>query len=63
MVPLGWKLMIPRSSASWSPSSGSGLTPATTYNQVLFLAPLEVVRVVLNIPLVSRYLSEPQALK
>ena len=42
--------MIPRGSSQWSPSSGSGLAPATTYTQVLFVAPLEVVRVVLVFP-------------
>ena len=40
-----------------------GLTPATTYAQVSFVAPLELVRVVLKMPLVSRYLSEPHALR
>ena len=55
------KLMIPRSSASWSPRSSSGLAPATTYNQVLFIAPLAVVKVVLNMPLASRYSDDPYA--
>ena len=31
--------------ALWSPSSGSGLAPATTYTQVSLVAPLEVLRV------------------
>ena len=52
--PSGLKLTMPRSSASWSARSGSGIAPATTYTQVLFVAPLAVVKVVLNMPLVSR---------
>ena len=43
--------------------SGSFLDPATTYTQVLFLAPLAVVKVVLNIPLVSRYVDDPHSLR
>ena len=37
--------------------------PTTTYTQVSLVAPLEVLRVVLNMPLVSRYLLESKALK
>ena len=48
------KLTMPGYSASWSPRSGSGLAPATMYTQVLFVAPLVVVKVVLNMPLVAR---------
>jgi hypothetical protein len=62
-LPSGWKLITPRSSASSSPSSGSGLVPPTTYTHVTLLAPPATLMVVWNMPLVSRYLSDPQARK
>ena len=54
---------MPRALASLSPRSASGLAPATRYTQVLMFALLAVVKVVLNIPLVSRYPADPVALR